>query len=909
MKEFVYILLLLTGIGKNLHAQEKNNIDYILVLNSINFNEVKNRMLLETIRDEFTSDHVKVVSESLGLKLSVKQEGLSVPSLQSLKEVEDKQRYLRQKYGRERKPLVLLFIGDPGWLLCKPLFEDIWKDIPTIISMARDRMAPDICTMLDKNEEHLKSKLRPTTEVLKSYNAVALKQPVFIKETIKLMCQLIPNMKKMSFISDQRYISLTTKIELKDTMSRYFPDIKLQELTSPLLNTQDLLDTLSMDDPHTGLIYFSWFVPMHKNIDTYLDDNIQTIVSAFSKTPVFILADLNTESGSFAGGHYISVKSLADTCIKVLYRILKGEQPRNMGIMMGGTPTTTLNYAHLSHYDIPIEHFPSEALYLQAPPSFLEKYQWTLVTIFIIVSLVIAIISMRVRSYAITQRRREQKIRMLNEYKHFLEELFNNLPVAVAVRDVQNELNFLYWNQEAENIFDLSYKEVMEDMKKAIDSSEVTQIMNQNDLDILKKNGYFSGMCKFKKKDGIPMYLYINKRIISHPDGKKWLLITAWDMTKQQLNTEKLAEMNKQLQMVLEVANMSLWTYDIKKDIITYDGIERLPEILPTNNKCKLRDFIDLISPKNRANVQQNVVKFLQGETTSLHEEFTLYKSFKRMLDTPIWLRSYATILKYDDEGKPTMLVGANKDISKQKELEGNLLLAKKSAEETSKLKDVFLANMSHEIRTPLNSIVGFSSLLAITEEADERAEYSEIIQNNTELLLQLINDILDLSKIEAGSMEFIYKDVDVYALFSELEKTTRWRMKDSEIEIHFEKSQPGVILNIDPNRLMQVMNNFMTNAIKFTHQGSIRFGYKQQEDGQWYFYLLDTGEGIPTDKVNSIFERFVKLDTFKQGTGLGLSICRSIVDKFGGKIGASSQPGTGSTFWFILPDTRSTNN
>lgn len=185
---------------------------------------------------------------------------------------------------------------------------------------------------------------------------------------------------------------------------------------------------------------------------------------------------------------------------------------------------------------------------------------------------------------------------------------------------------------------------------------------------------------------------------------------------------------------------------------------------------------------------------------------------------------------------------------------------------------------MSHEIRTPLNSIVGFSSLLAITEEADERAEYSEIIQNNTELLLQLINDILDLSKIEAGSMEFIYKDVDVYALFSELEKTTRWRMKDSEIEIHFEKSQPGVILNIDPNRLMQVMNNFMTNAIKFTHQGSIRFGYKQQEDGQWYFYLLDTGEGIPTDKVNSIFERFVKLDTFKQGTGLGLSICRSIV-------------------------------
>lgn len=905
MRKILCLLLLWSGMAEGLYAQNENekDIDYILVLNSINFNEVKTRLLFETVRDEFTSDHVKVVKESLGLNLVVHEEALAVPSLQSLEEVDAKIQYLREKYGQRRKPLALLFIGDPGWLLCKPLFEDIWRDVPTVISMARSRMAPDISVMLDKDETKLKSELRPTREVLAPYNVVALTQPVFIKETVELMRKLMPDMNRIAFVSDQRYISLFTRIELKDTLNTYFPDIELQELTSPRLNTQNLLDTLSMEKPHTGLIYFSWFVPMRSSIDTYLDDNIQTIVSAFSKVPVFTLADLNPESGSFAGGHYINVNSLADTCIEVLYRILRGEQPRDMPVMKGGVPTTILNYAHLSHYNIPTELFPSDAVYVQAPPSFWEKNKWKIVTLVVICSLIVIIVLMRLRAYAFKQRARERKIQMLKDNKVFLEDLFNNLSVAVAVRDIQDGLRFLYWNKEAENIFGLTQKDIMENMEVALASNEMTVRMNRNDLEILQKEGRFSGLCKFEKQDGGSLCLYVNKRIISHPNGKKWLLITAWDMTEQQQNTEKLAELNKRLQTVMEVAQMSLWTYDIKKDVITYDGINSIPEILPTGNQCRLKDFLNLISPEMREEVCESVSKFLHGDVSSLHEEFTLYKSFRRTLDIPVWICSHSTVLRYDAEGKPAVLVGANKDISAQKELEDTLLQAKRSAEEASRLKDVFLANMSHEIRTPLNSIVGFSSLLATTEDSSEQAEYSEIIQNNTDLLLQLINDILDLSKIEAGTMEFTYKDVNVHSLFSELEKTARWRMKDSNIDIVFVESCPGLILDIDPNRFMQVMNNFMTNAIKFTHQGSIRFGYKRQDSGNWYFYLTDTGEGIPSDKVQSVFDRFVKLDSFKQGTGLGLSICKSIIERFDGEIGVDSQFGVGSTFWFTLPD------
>lgn len=905
MKRVLYIILLWLGMTGNLYAQDKEEIDYILVLNSINFNEVKTRLLFETIRDEFTSDHVKVVSESLGLKLAVKEEALAVPSLQSLEEADAKLHYLREKYEHKRKPLVLLFIGNPGWLLCKPLFEDIWKDVPTVISMARDRMAPDISVMLDKNETRLKSELRPTKEVLRPYNAVALKQPVFIKETVSLMRKLMPGMNKIAFISDQRYISLFTRIELKDTLDTYFPDIKLQKLTSPQLDTQDLLDTLSTEKKHTGLIYYSWFVPMRKSIDTYLDDNIQTIVSAFSKAPVFTLTDLNPETGSFAGGHYINVRSLAETCIDVLYRILNGEQPRDMPLMMGGKPKTILNYTHLSHYDIPVELFPSEAVYVQAPPSFWGKNKWTIITLIVIFSLIAIIIMMRMRAYALKQRSRERKIKTLKDNKVFLENLFSNLSVAVAVRDIQDGLQFLFWNKEAEHIFGISRKEVMENMNAALSSSEMMQTMNRNDLEILEKDKRFSGLCRFNAPDSNALFLYVNKRIISHPDGRRWLLMTAWDMTEQQQNVEKLAELNKRLQTVMEVSQMSLWTYDIKKDILTYDGINGISEIMPTGNQCKLNNFLDLISPEMRDRVSRNVFRFLKGDVPSLHEEFTLYKSFSRTLDTPVWICSHSTVLKYDAEGNPAIIVGANKDISEQKVLEETLLQAKRLAEEANRLKDVFLANMSHEIRTPLNSIVGFSSLLAETEDSDEQAEYSGIIQNNTELLLQLINDILDLSKIEAGTMEFVYKDADIYALFSELEKTTRWRVKESAVEIIFEDSPQGVVLRIDPNRFMQVVNNFMTNAIKFTHHGSIRFGYRRQGNGDWYFYLTDTGEGIPAEKAKTVFDRFVKLDAFKQGTGLGLSICKSIIDRFGGDIGVDSQLGVGSTFWFTLPGKR----
>ena len=240
--------------------------------------------------------------------------------------------------------------------------------------------------------------------------------------------------------------------------------------------------------------------------------------------------------------------------------------------------------------------------------------------------------------------------------------------------------------------------------------------------------------------------------------------------------------------------------------------------------------------------------------------------------------------------------------LEQQKIVESELRVAKEKAEESDHLKSAFLANMSHEIRTPLNAIVGFSGLLAMAENYEERDEYINIINNNNELLLQLINDILDLSKIEANTLEFVYSDIDINQLLCDIEQTSRLKAADG-VQVSFVEKLPHCIIRTDKNRLSQVVTNFINNAIKFTKEGSIYFGYKHKENNL-YFYVSDTGCGIDKDIKDSVFQRFVKLDSFAQGTGLGLSICQMIVHKLGGEIGVDSELGQGSTFWFTLPDT-----
>ena len=239
-------------------------------------------------------------------------------------------------------------------------------------------------------------------------------------------------------------------------------------------------------------------------------------------------------------------------------------------------------------------------------------------------------------------------------------------------------------------------------------------------------------------------------------------------------------------------------------------------------------------------------------------------------------------------------------DITQLKQAEKQLALAKEKAENADLSKSTFLANMSHEIRTPLNAITGFAEILASANTEEEKAQYQEIIKMNADLLLQLVNDILDMSKIEAGTLEFVYTKVDINLLLSDLRQLFQMKVNDAggNIQIIAEPSLPSCSIETDRNRVAQVLSNFTTNAIKFTQEGTISIGYEAR-DTELYFYVTDTGAGIPADKLPEVFGRFVKLNKDKKGTGLGLSISKTIVNKLEGQIGADSVEGKGSTFWF----------
>lgn len=283
--------------------------------------------------------------------------------------------------------------------------------------------------------------------------------------------------------------------------------------------------------------------------------------------------------------------------------------------------------------------------------------------------------------------------------------------------------------------------------------------------------------------------------------------------------------------------------------------------------------------------------------------ELTRYSSELRVMNpdgTIKWLRSTMLVRRYEPENDIIDIVGVNFNITELKGVEDKLIKAKEKAEEADRLKSAFLANMSHEIRTPLNAIVGFSGLLVDTDDPDEKKQYMAVVEENNDLLLQLISDILDLAKVEAGTFEMVESEVNVNQLCMDIVQAMQMKAPQG-VELRFEPGASDFSFLSAKNRIHQVISNFVNNAVKFTSEGSITIGYLLRKD-EIEFYVQDTGIGINEEMQTKIFGRFVKLNSFVHGTGLGLSICQSIVQQLGGRIGVQSELGKGSRFWFTHP-------
>ena len=366
--------------------------------------------------------------------------------------------------------------------------------------------------------------------------------------------------------------------------------------------------------------------------------------------------------------------------------------------------------------------------------------------------------------------------------------------------------------------------------------------------------------------------------------------------------TEKFLTDNVvRLSLMLEAGNVFPWFADIVSgkieigdELFKAYGVDRKEF---RDDFFHMTTFIASIYPDDRGIFEAIYNSLLAGESCKIGLELRL-----DLLNTGEykWVDLKGVAQEFDERGKVTKVLGFIADIQKRRDDEQALIEAKQRAEESDRLKSAFLANVSHEIRTPLNAIVGFSEVIAHTESECEREEYLDIVKANSNLLLHLINDILDLSRIESGKMEFIDENIQMDELCEELRQMHQMRIKN-DVKIIFERPAASLTIVSDSHRLRQLYSNLISNAIKYTEKGAITFGYKLKGD-MMEGYVRDSGSGIPAEKLNNVFGRFEKLDLLKQGFGLGLSICKSILDKMGGEIWVESELGVGSCFYFLIP-------
>ena len=446
------------------------------------------------------------------------------------------------------------------------------------------------------------------------------------------------------------------------------------------------------------------------------------------------------------------------------------------------------------------------------------------------------------------------------------------------------------------------------------DGEEFFRQMNLFDVALVKgqyqkgdKESFHVCQRMFYPEIGIFKYIEIKVHPTFDDEGElQFYVVTARDMTAERRlyleqakhdkelkkATKDIQFYEKQLGYLLENSKMFLWTFDLKEGLIHFSYSGRRSDYTKT-----LDVFFGGATDEFRESAfkeAKEAIAHAKPYNKIVHFKYTMINP------GPVWY-VISGIPKFDENGNLSHYFGVARNIDNLMEAQQKLKDETIRAKESGKMKAAFLANMTHEIRTPLNAIVGFSDLLPVVESHEDRMEFIRIIRNNCDMLMRLINDILEASNV-GQSLAIKPEEVDFAKVFDDICQTLAQRVDQAGVQFIKDNPYDSFMATLDKGRIQQVLTNFTTNAIKYTHQGHIKLGYREQEDGI-YFYCEDTGAGIPKDKQDAVFERFVKLNDYVQGTGLGLSICKAIAERCNGKIGVTSEgEGHGSTFWMWTP-------
>ena len=892
MKQYL-LLLFFYLLSVNWAFAQKDAIEgksYILCINSYTESSPWSSRLISNVTE--------FVQKDPGITLYVEHLNMLLVENDSI--LEESKRNIFDKY-KGRSPRMLLLLGNSA-LLLRDEYRKVWGDIPIVLCAQEDYL--DSYEAYIHRQPSTLEERTPLSYLVDPYNLVYLYADLYIPENIRLMKQMIPGMKEFIFIGDGRKVNQDNSALIEQELNTKYPDIKYKFWSAENMTTNQLLDSLYfVDTKTTGVLFASWFYKYAFAGTSMLATNSHKLIAATS-VPIFSLSMVNIASGKegMLGGYTYNQDRYDAALIQTISDVLKDKQARHIPCYIPTDGAPVINYEILVRDGLSLFTCPANTRFLNKPPTFWEHYRYFILGTLFSILLITLLFLYRIRNLNALKKAQQNEIDAMATYKM----LVNNMPILYMQEELVTDKNG--------NPIELIYRNVNSEFEKHFYRKE--EVIGRKGSEIFPESMpeflHFTKMALTEKR--AITFPYYFKAIDTFYDvvlkgthQGNMIDIFCLNSTELHKAQQKLSATNSKLAMALDVANIVPWKWDLKSKTILCD-INRPIEL--STDEQEVEDsqlsvpdsqYFSKIFKEDRERVKQAYRDLIEGRAEKVKEEYRIVNVQKNNLHKVEWVEAQAAVEARDEDGKPLTLVGSSLVITNRKKMEQELTTAKELAEESNRLKSAFLANMSHEIRTPLNAIVGFSGILASTEEEEEKQEYVSIIENNNTLLLQLISDILDLSKIEAGTLELNYSNIELNELMRELERGFLLRVKTDAVKLEFVEPAGPCMAYTEKNRLSQLMINLVTNAIKFTEKGSIRFGYEMREN-ELYFYVADTGCGIPKDKQQNIFGRFVKLNSFAQGTGLGLSICKTLMDHMGGRIGVESEEGKGSTFWFTLP-------
>ena len=792
------------------------------------------------------------------------------------------------RYKRNH-PDYLVIIGKMAFSLRDRIKKE-WGNVPMLFMGEDDQIIPDE-KYLSGDCSYLTRKRIPLSDIRSRYNFTYIEMPDLYKETIDMMVSMQPELKTLIFTSDDLAPNVRLDSDIRKYIAVRYPQIKYKWLIASEKTFYVIQKYLRSKDMSLGILLSSWNYsrPSAFGYPVLVTRQFKNITSA--PHPVFSLKEYNLSTGAI-GGCFTNDEAIITNCLSALRKMLETGDVRQVPFSYVTEKYPKVNYTRLQDGMISETKCPENTIFINKPKSLFETYS----SQFLFGGVLLVLATCSFAGLYMSQRRRNTIISSHDK-------LLDNMPICYMkgnfIQDSTGKViaaNIGYCNHDAEVL--VAKNSENDTRNNLFDHALFIGCIEQ--LLESKENIHYTHY--FARTD---TYYYI---LICRTLNSNEVDIFGVDITDRVKAQKSLQETGAALEMSLAVAHIIPWKWDLKKHVIACEAGRIMKHInIPVHSDSTMfthvideKDYFDRIHPEDQSKIKHLYRSLVDGSKHYVKAEFRVISENggKRIVD---WMEVCAGVSKYDSQQRPVELIGSLLLITTRKRQEASLIAARESAKESDRLKSAFLANMSHEIRTPLNAIVGFSNLLTTTQSDEKKQKFVKIIENNNRLLLQLISDILDLSKVEANTFDFIYKPVDLNELMSGINETMLHRVQPG-VELNYTQGADDCCIETEPNRLSQIIGNLLTNACKFTREGSITFGYEVRESNL-YFFVRDTGCGISKEGCERIFKPFIQLDHFTQGTGLGLSICQSIVKKMKGRIGVESEgEGKGSTFWFTVP-------